>query len=57
MNGKEAQNEEYYSESYIENRAGEYAGRWNKNVFLNDFDEEDGISYQESERVRQDIRF
>lgn len=27
--------------NYIENRAGEYAGKWEKNVFLNDFNKRD----------------
>lgn len=33
--------EEQDNKIHIENRAKEYADKWNKNVFLNDFDEED----------------
>lgn len=33
--------EEQDNKVHIENRAKEYADKWNRNVFLNDFDEED----------------
>ena len=31
----------FYSEIHVENRAEDYAAKWEKNVFLNNFDEED----------------
>ncbi len=41
ISSKEANVAEYHSKVYIENRAKEYADKWDKNVFLNDFNEED----------------
>ncbi len=35
----------HYSDIYIENRAKEYANKWDNNVFLNDFDEEDAFDF------------
>lgn len=39
--GKEGNEAETYNEIHIANRTKEYADRWNKNVFLNNFNEED----------------
>lgn len=51
-NGKEIQDAKYFVKTLIENRADEYAQRWNKNVFLNNFNEEDenaGVNIKLSE--------
>lgn len=40
-NGKEIQGVKYLIKSPVVNRADEYAQRWDKNVFLNNFNEED----------------
>lgn len=39
--GQEGNEAETYNEIHIANRTKEYADRWNKNVFLNDFNERD----------------
>ncbi len=41
MNSRERGKVESFGKIPIENRAKEYADKWDKNVFLNDFDEED----------------
>ncbi len=41
LDGKEVSEAEAYNEQHIENRAEEYAKKWEKNVFLNDFNERD----------------
>lgn len=41
LDEKGVQNKEGYSETYPENRAEEYAQKWDKNVFLNDFKKRD----------------
>lgn len=41
LNKKEAHGLEHCNEIPIENRADEYVKKWDKNVFLNDFNEED----------------
>lgn len=41
LDGKEGNEAETYNEIHIANRTKEYADRWDKNVFLNDFSEWD----------------
>jgi len=41
LSDKEEQKAVNHSEGYIENRAEEYAGKWDKNVFLNNFNRRD----------------
>lgn len=41
LDEKDVQNKEGYSEIYPENRAEEYAQKWDKNVFLNNFKKRD----------------